>query len=134
MISIWNSIDLNEILEVLVLGLVHLVIPRVPSDVVEHVQREREVEAFFIGQSGRGIKGKESEKCESYESSEKTWRIHFDMVSLKSGHQAKVAWLHLRRPLNANLRQKVELPPSKNGRKKAMHSGCLMIIVMVDSL
>ena len=38
--------------EVFVLGLVHLVIPRVPSDVVEHLQREREVEAFFIGQSG----------------------------------------------------------------------------------
>ena len=41
-------------LQVLVLGVVHLVIPRVPSDVMEHVQREREVEAFFIGQSGRG--------------------------------------------------------------------------------
>ena len=43
-------------LQVLVLGIVHLVIPRVPSDVMEHVQREREVEAFFIGQSGRGKK------------------------------------------------------------------------------
>ena len=41
--------------EVLVVAVVHLVIPRVPSEVVEHKQREREVEAFFMG-CGQGVK------------------------------------------------------------------------------
>ncbi|CAJ1339110.1 unnamed protein product [Effrenium voratum] len=42
------------LLLVLVVAVVHLVIPRVPSEVVEHKQREREVEAFFMG-CGQGV-------------------------------------------------------------------------------
>eukprot|EP00440_Ansanella_granifera_P011782 gb/GFBE01012799.1/.p1 GENE.gb/GFBE01012799.1/~~gb/GFBE01012799.1/.p1 ORF type:complete len:1127 (+),score=187.65 gb/GFBE01012799.1/:1-3381(+) len=41
----------SMLLLVLVVGLVQLVVPRVPSDVKEHLQRQREVEAFFIGHS-----------------------------------------------------------------------------------
>eukprot|EP00439_Symbiodinium_sp_Y106_P073457 s1627_g13.t2 len=37
------------LLLVFVLGMVHLVTPATPTDVIEHLQREREVEAFFIG-------------------------------------------------------------------------------------
>ncbi|CAE8594927.1 unnamed protein product [Polarella glacialis] len=36
---------------VLVVGLVQLIVPDIPSDVKEHLQRRQEVEAFFIAQS-----------------------------------------------------------------------------------
>lgn len=42
--------------------MVQLVIPRVPSDVLEHLQREREVEAFFIGQSKATVPPSQAEK------------------------------------------------------------------------
>ncbi|CAJ1434009.1 unnamed protein product [Effrenium voratum] len=71
------------LLLVLVVAVVHLVIPRVPSEVVEHKQREREVEAFFMG-CGQGVK--------------------------RSDCATPVSWLHLQpRPLQGPVRARVDM-------------------------
>jgi len=44
----------SMLLLALVVGLVHLVVPSMPGDVVEHLQREQEVEAFITGATGLG--------------------------------------------------------------------------------